>query len=68
MGVSRKAVAKVPRLGVAESVADVAALTGDMGRLEVATNYCTAVLLHDKVVEIGRDFPGISQQLLGLVE
>ena len=33
VGVSREAVAKVPRLRVAESVADVATLVGNVGRL-----------------------------------
>ena len=68
VGVSREAVAKVPRLGVAESVADVAMLVQGVGRLEVAAGSCAAVLLFDKVVDIGRVFPGIGQQLQGLSE
>ena len=68
VGVSQEAVAKVPRVGVAESVADVATLTEDVGRLRVTVKPHAVTLLYDKVVEIGRDFPGIGEQLLGLAE
>ena len=66
VGVSREAVAKVPRLGVAASVADVAALSGGLGRLEVASEAGAAVRLRDKVVEIGKNLPGIRDWLLDL--
>ena len=68
MGVSQEAVARVPRLEVAESVADVAALAGEVERLEVATETSAAVRLCDKIVEIGKNLPGIRDWLLGMAE
>ena len=58
----------MPRLGVAESVADVASLMEGVERLGVAVGPSARVRLHDKVIEIGRCFPGLGEQLLGVAD
>ena len=63
-----RCVAKVPRLGVAESVSNVAALVGGIERLGVAAGTDPAVQLRDKVVEIGKNLPCIQDWLLGMAE
>ena len=69
-GVSREAVAKVPMLGVAENVADVATLVGGVERLELAEVKVKDVLmgLHDKLTKIGKTYPGIGEQWMGLAD
>ena len=68
VGVSQEAVAKVSRLGVAESVADMAVLVEDVERLEVAIVAGAAARLRDKVVDVGRNLPGVRDWFLGLAE
>ena len=49
-------------------MADVAMLVGGVERLEVIARTRAVVRLHDKVTEIGSNFTGIGEQLLGLAE